>query len=145
MSIVYRPKAENIAATMIDGEAIIVNLTTGVYYSMDLLGAEVWGMLETGLSSDQIADRIAAQYEVSTGEARKDLDVLTEKLVAEDLIEAETESAATVAEHAKLPSRAPYAAPTLSIYRDMGDLLALDPPMPGLRDIPLQIELPPRV
>jgi hypothetical protein len=29
----------------------------------------------------------------------------------------------------------PYEAPVLNIYRDMGDLLALDPPTPGLYDI----------
>jgi len=30
----------------------------------------------------------------------------------------------------------PYEPPRLSVYRDMGDLLALDPPAPGLTDIP---------
>jgi hypothetical protein len=29
-----------------------------------------------------------------------------------------------------------YEPPKLNAYRDMGDLLALDPPMPGLEDIP---------
>ncbi len=32
--------------------------------------------------------------------------------------------------------RLPYTAPTLEIFRDMQDLLALDPPMAGLSDIP---------
>jgi len=32
-------------------------------------------------------------------------------------------------------AKAAYAPPALNIYRDMQDLLALDPPMPGLRDI----------
>jgi hypothetical protein len=30
----------------------------------------------------------------------------------------------------------PYELPKLNIYRDMGDLLALDPPVPGLGDTP---------
>lgn len=29
-------------------------------------------------------------------------------------------------------AKEPYEAPVLNIYRDMGDLLALDPPTPGL-------------
>ena len=29
----------------------------------------------------------------------------------------------------------PYESPLLNIYRDMGDLLALDPPMPGLAEM----------
>ena len=32
--------------------------------------------------------------------------------------------------------KAPYEIPKLNIYRDMGDLLALDPPVPGLGDTP---------
>ena len=33
---------------------------------------------------------------------------------------------------------AKYAAPQLNVYRDMGDLLALDPPTPGLELTPWQ-------
>ena len=32
----------------------------------------------------------------------------------------------------------PYETPSLNIYRDMGDLLALDPPMQGMAETPWQ-------
>jgi hypothetical protein len=32
--------------------------------------------------------------------------------------------------------RLPYDTPQLRAYRDMAELFAIDPPMPGLRDIP---------
>jgi hypothetical protein len=140
-----KPNTDNIAATLIDGEAIIVNLTTGVYYSTDGIGAEVWGMLEQGKLIVDIADSIAARYEVTKDQASRDLEALVAKLLAEDLV---SEVDAGVSEPVAEPrdvneARAPYVAPVLTIYRDMGDLLALDPPMPGLRDIPLQTGLPP--
>ena len=138
MTTRYKPKLDNIAATVIDGEAIIVNLTTGVYYSTDKVGADVWGMIEQEWSLDEISAAIAARYDVAADKVLADVEALAAKLVAEDL----TEPAADVMSHPDLPAigeqRAPYDVPSLQVYRDMGDLLALDPPMPGLRDIPLQ-------
>jgi hypothetical protein len=36
----------------------------------------------------------------------------------------------------QLDAKEPYEPPQLNIYRDMGDLLALDPPTPGLEATP---------
>lgn len=135
----YRLRTDNTAATMIDGEAIIVNLTTGVYYSMDKVGAEVWEMIGQGLSTLQIAAAVAARYEIEQDKALVDIERLTETLGAEDLIERSDEPDADASHPGLAANRLPYAIPRLEIYRDMGDLLALDPPMPGLRDIPLQV------
>ena len=135
----YKLKTDNTAATVIDGEAIIVNLTTGVYYSMDKVGAEVWEMIGQGLSTLKIAAAVAARYEIEQDKALVDIERLTEKLGAEDLIVMSDEPDAGVSDPELAANRLPYAIPRLEIYRDMGDLLALDPPMPGLRDIPLQV------
>ena len=135
----YKLKTDNTAATVIDGEAIIVNLTTGVYYSMDKVGAEVWEMIGQGSSTLQIAAAVAARYEIEQDRALVDIEKLTEKLGAEDLIEMSDEPDADASHPVLAANRLPYAIPRLEIYRDMGDLLALDPPMPGMRDIPLQV------
>lgn len=137
MTMRYRLKADNIAATVIDGEAIIVNLTTGVYYSMDTVGGEIWQMIEQGLSVPRISALVMARYQVDEDRARTDVEALVGKLSAEDLI-APSDEAALAGSEPVMAVRLPYVTPTLKIYRDMGDLLALDPPMPGLRDIPLQ-------
>jgi hypothetical protein len=135
----YKLKTDNTAATVIDGEAIIVNLTTGVYYSMDKVGAEVWEMIGQGLSTLQIAAAVATRYEIEQDKALVDIEKLTETLGAEDLIVMSDEPDADVSHPGLAANRLPYAIPGLEIYRDMEDLLALDPPMPGLRDIPLQV------
>ncbi len=137
-SMRYKSKSDNTAATVIDGEAIIVNLTTGVYYSMDMVGAVVWNMLESGVSIDQISAEISARYEVEPAIARSDIDTLVQKLVAEDLVTETSEAGAAADVPPAGEDRQAYTTPSLEIYRDMGDLLALDPPMPGLRDIPLR-------
>lgn len=138
MNTRYKPNTDNTAATVIDGEAIIVNLTTGVYYSMDKVGAEVWEMMEQGWSLEQISAAVAARHEVTADKALADIEALAAKLVAEDLVELSAEPRPVVAEPVAGDRRTSYTVPSLEVYRDMGDLLALDPPMPGLRDIPLQ-------
>jgi hypothetical protein len=59
------------------------------------------------------------------------------QLVEEKLIVvSERESPARVNEEIPSPTALPYTTPELKTYRDMGDLLALDPPLPGMREIP---------
>jgi hypothetical protein len=124
-------------AKVIDGEAIIMNLSSGVYYSMDGVGGFIWERLEGGCGPEEIARAIATHYEVDESEAADDLGALLEELLEEGVIvSAEEERASETAWPDPPAERQVYARPELSIYRDMGDLLALDPPAPGMQDIP---------
>ena len=38
-----RPNEEEVAAKVMDGEAILINLSSGIYYSMDKVGGVLWG------------------------------------------------------------------------------------------------------
>jgi hypothetical protein len=133
----FRPREEEVAAKVMDGEAILINLSNGIYYSMDKAGGLVWEMVEGRRSIEEMASCIVARYEVSAEQARADVERLMEELVQENLVaEAEDGSAASgVSEPEGATEKLPYEAPKLNIYRDMGDLLALDPPTPGLQDL----------
>jgi len=131
----FQPKTAQVAASIIDGETVIVHLSNGNYYSMDGSGSSVWALIEQKRSPAEIAALLAGQYSVDASQVSGDVQALFEKMIAEGIIEdADTppEGAAPA-----LPADASgYQAPELRAYRDMRDLLALDPPMPGLRDIP---------
>jgi len=127
---------EGIAARVIDGEAIIINLTTGIYYSMDRVGGSIWAMLEDGHSLGQIAEAVIDRYEVSSEQAQDDLERVTAELVRENLIAVSDDQAAPQGDReVKQHQRLPYETPRLNAYRDLGELLALDPPRPGFADI----------
>lgn len=127
---------QEIAAKVIDGEAIIINLATGNYYSMDSVGAFTWEKLAAGRSLQEVATAISAHYEVSYEQALADVERLTAELLQESLLtESDTERAAEPLVATESHQRLPYVPPVLNIYRDMGDLLALDPPTPGLQDL----------
>jgi hypothetical protein len=131
----YRVNTEEVAAKVIDGEAIIINLTTGVYYSMDGVGGRVWSLLEAHHSVDAIVEAICAGYSVPADVCRADVARLTSQLLEETLLATSTETPTTPIPPAN-GDLLDYVTPDLSIYRDMDDLLALDPPVPGLEPIP---------
>lgn len=132
-----RPNEGEVAAKVFDGEAILINLSTGAYYSMAGVGGLVWELIEQGHGLDEIAAAVTARYEVPTDVVRADVERLAGELVREKLvILAPTAAPGVAVTGAPGGPRLPYVAPVLNIYRDMGDLLALDPPMPALDEIP---------
>jgi hypothetical protein len=133
----FLPRNEEVAAKVIDGEAIIINLANGVYYSMDKAGAFVWDLLQAGHNLEKVIAAVTTRYDVSCEQAESNVRDLVEELVQENLVVSSENGVSTTAQ---LPieeqEKMPYELPKLNIYRDMGDLLALDPPVPGLGDTP---------
>ena len=127
----YQLGSSDVTGKVIDGEAIIMNLATGAYYSMDGAGAALWELLELGCSRDEAVQALAERYDVAHDVIARDVDDVIADLTAEELIAVSGDRAAP----AVIPvvsAGAGYAAPTLQKFTDMADLLALDPPMPGL-------------
>lgn len=123
-----------VTATVIDGEAIMINLGSGVYYSTDGAGARIWELAASGATLTEIADNIAKEYSISVEQATEDAKQIIDEFVAERLlVPYASENAPTLPTASSTP--ASYTKPSLEIYRDMGHLLALDPPMPGLENI----------
>jgi len=132
----FTPNAEAVAAKVIDGEAIIMNLTNGVYYSMDGVGGLVWSLIEAGKSLEEMIRAVTAGYDTSRAQAEADIRSLLSQLVEEAVVVPAREPASNTPSAPVPQSRLPYSSPLLNVYRDMGDLLALDPPGPGVEDIP---------
>lgn len=132
-----RPNEEEVAAKVMDGEAIIINLSSGIYYSMDKVGGVVWELIEKRCSLEEMRAAISARYEVSPEQVQPDVDRLVEELLQENLVlKAEDSTPRGAFLLGDLQQREVYESPQLNIYRDMGALLALDPPMPGLEATP---------
>jgi hypothetical protein len=133
----FQPNSQDVSAEVIDGEAIIINVASGVYYSLDNVGAAIWNLLEKGFSLQHCLETLLRRYVVSEERARPDLENLVTQLLEEDLIaEIVVEPAPDLNNSSVDSERAVYEKPELNAYRDMGDLLALDPPTPGLSITP---------
>jgi len=133
-------KDQQVAAKVMDGEAILINLSNGLYYSMGGIGGFVWALIENRHSLNEIADALADQFGADREQTIADVQELAAALLAEDLIAVCDGDAATgsvSADTANLPDD--YAAPKLQKYDDMADMFALDPPLPGLADAPVDM------
>jgi len=128
---------DGVAAKVFEGEAIIINLSNGIYYSMDNVGALIWEQIEAGLNLGEIVATLTARYDVSAGQAQADLERLGGELVEEGIVQPGQDDGSSRDRPRSVGATGlRYDSPRLEIYRDIGHLLALDPPMPGLRDVP---------
>jgi hypothetical protein len=67
-------------------EAIIINLTTGAYYSINDTGTMFWQLLDGQRTIGDCARLIAAEYDVEIGEVETDLLELAVELKKEGLL-----------------------------------------------------------
>jgi hypothetical protein len=79
--------AQDQVSSDLSGEAVILNLATGVYYGLDDVGARIWGLLRQPCSVDVIRDAIVGEYDVDPDRCERDLLALLQELAAARLIE----------------------------------------------------------
>jgi Coenzyme PQQ synthesis protein D (PqqD) len=128
----FRVNSPRVMHETIEGEVILIDLTTGSYYSLRDAGAEVWHAIEKGADEDGIGDAVERRYEGPRAEIRAAVGSLLDELAAEGLIEPADEDAVSDARTAStvLPDekgRTPLETPVLEKHTDMQDLILLDP------------------
>lgn len=127
----YRINQPVVASELIDGEAVIMNLKTGNYYSARETGGQLWAWLEDGLSYHELLSRLIAAYAGEADAMDRGLMRFIGQLREEELIVEVPREAGT----APLPAdpaepdceRPSFTAPVLDVYADMRDLMLLDP------------------
>jgi len=136
-----RSNRPEIAAKIVDGEAILINLNSGVYYSMGGSGPFVWALLDRGTSISGMVDAVSDRFRVPGSAVLDDLRRLTNELVTERLAivgeplsPGEGTESETSSDDEVPPSFEP---PRLIKYDDMAEIFALDPPLPELPQLPV--------
>ena len=122
-----------VAAKVMDGEAILINLSTGIYYGITGSGALIWSMIEAGYSLEEmiatIAERFGVYGETVADDVRRTVaDLLNEALV----VSTDSPTRKADVEPDTEAERAGYVAPKIHKYDDMAEIFALDPPLPKL-------------
>ncbi len=133
----FESNSAEVASSVLDDELVLINLSTGVYYSATSSGSLIWQLADLGFSPAETIATVAARYGVPEDQVAPDVHALLEQLLAERIIVPATQPRS----RGELPAAGtaatpPYDRPILHVYRDMGDLLALDAPMPGMGDVP---------
>ena len=85
-SALFQRSANQIACDM-GGEVVILDLSSGTYYGLDLLGARVWSLIEQPASLEAIRDAIVADYDVDAANCERDVLAFLQQMQAVGLIE----------------------------------------------------------
>ena len=75
------------------GETSILNIQSGVYYSLDPIGARIWSMMQEPRAVAEIQNAITSEYDVEPDRCAREVIVLLEQLHAQGLIEVKGTSA----------------------------------------------------
>lgn len=69
----------------LDGQSVLLNLATGMYFGLDAVGTHVWQLAAENGSLRWISQRLAEEYDAEPAAIERDLLALADTLVAKGL------------------------------------------------------------
>lgn len=78
---------EEVVFHKVEEEMVLLNLETGFYYGLDLVGSRMWKLLAEKGSLRAVFETMAEEYEVAPEELQRDILHLVQELQAKRLIE----------------------------------------------------------
>jgi len=121
----FRVNAPNVINEVIDGEAVIINLGSGDYFSLRGSGSYIWQAIDAGADVATIVASFTTAGLGTDAEVGPAVQGLVDQLVAEGLIVAD-DGGATGPMPAR-PDGDAFEPPALEKFTDMQDLILLDP------------------
>jgi hypothetical protein len=79
-----------VMARQVGEETVILDLASGTYFGLDLVGARVWELLSEGRAPNAVCETMLVEYDVSRDEIERDLSELLDALVDKGLIRSES-------------------------------------------------------
>lgn len=129
----FRINSPKIVHEIIDGEAIIINMDLGHYYSADQAGAVIWERIDQVASLKDLVEAVTRRYNGSSAQIEVTVSQFLAELQQEDLIIRTTAPETLPAggesnrESQETSSKSAFVPPVLNKYTDMEYLLLLDP------------------
>lgn len=71
----------------LQGEEVILDLNTGVYWGLDQLGTQIWQLLQTHERLGELVPALLAEYAVTEERLRRDLLEFIARLADKGLVE----------------------------------------------------------
>jgi hypothetical protein len=110
----------------LDGEVVIIDLTSGTYYSLRGPGARAWDGLAAGWSAAEVEADLRTGFDVDGRDVGAELDAFVATLLVEGLLVEGTADAPT-GPPGPFEHREPWAPLSLETFTDMQELILLDP------------------
>jgi hypothetical protein len=124
----FRVNAPDVINQVIDGEAIVLHLGTGRYFSARGCGAEVWSWLSASVPISAVVDALASSYDASPDAIAAAVDEFVSYLTREGLIVDDSDDQPGAIPTPTVPTPKPsFKPPVMEAFGDLEDLLLLDP------------------
>lgn len=108
-----------VVAEDFDGEQVIINLATGMYYSLDHVGTVLWNALDSGSQYADLCRSLVTTESLTAEEAARTVDAFLVELVTEQLV--------VDAGDVEPPDEPPRRPVVLTRFSDLADVLLVDP------------------
>ena len=123
----YKLNEPDASYQIFDKEALVINLKTGKYYSLQNVAGDIFKLLLTGNTVQGCKNKIGEAYKVDVNSIFADIDSLIKKLIEEEIVTPSAEQQIQQDIVVNLITSSEYTVPVLEVYDDMQDLLLIDP------------------
>jgi len=84
---VFPRRREGVAAQVADGEAVILDIESGEYFSLNSVGSRIWELCDGTRSTADIVSVICEEFDVAEDVATADTHGILDELKKEKLVE----------------------------------------------------------
>ena len=82
---------QNIVASEIDDEVVMMSIETGAYYGIDEIGSRIWKLIETPCRVSDLIDKLMNEFEVDYETCQKDVLLFLQDLQEKKTIQVQSE------------------------------------------------------
>jgi len=123
----YNIYDNNIISDVFGEEVVLVNLESGVYYSLRYSAAQIWIRLINQYSPTEIFADLIQIYRVDENDLMSDINLFFTQLLEDKIIKIASETEKKSIEFNSKEILVPYTSPVLETFSDMQEILLLDP------------------
>lgn len=117
----------NIISDVFGDEVVLVNLDTGVYYSLRSSATHIWIRLVSNYSFEEIISDLSHFYDVDIKELENQVENFIQMLLDNQLIRTNENSSKVDLTMDHGVQKAKFSSPIFEMYSDMQEILLLDP------------------
>ncbi len=86
LSARVRP-SDDVVFRELDGESVLLNLATGIYFGLDEVGTRIWQLIEEHGRLSEVRDAVTREFAVDSETAGRDLVDLVREMSSRGLVE----------------------------------------------------------
>ncbi|NNE24795.1 MAG: PqqD family protein [Rhizobiales bacterium] len=77
----------HVRAQQLEDQMVILDLRSGIYFGLNLVGSRIWELIKQGRTADEIAAVVVEEFDAPANEIEADVTALIGELVSRKLVE----------------------------------------------------------